>query len=122
MALVDSRDGRNFDYGRQLSYAGPQALRNLFGRGHVLSIERYTQRFLADYARANKRRQRPRYRETHCVCGQRRFPTDKLTLSIDSRRGGSDIGGVIALGRADDYGASERALDYPFPRRVGAEE
>ena len=34
MALVGKRDGRNFGYGRQLSYAGPQALRDLFGGGH----------------------------------------------------------------------------------------
>jgi len=27
MALVGRRDGRNFGYGRQLSYAGPQALK-----------------------------------------------------------------------------------------------
>lgn len=33
MALVGRRDGRNFGYGRQLSYAGPQALRDLFGGG-----------------------------------------------------------------------------------------
>lgn len=33
MGLVGRRDGRNFGYGRQLSYAGPQALRDLFGGG-----------------------------------------------------------------------------------------
>jgi len=27
MALVGRRDGRNFGYGRQLSYAGPQTLK-----------------------------------------------------------------------------------------------
>lgn len=27
MALVGRRDGRNFGYGRQLSYAGPQAVK-----------------------------------------------------------------------------------------------
>ncbi|MBA1188682.1 hypothetical protein G7Z99_06430 [Pseudomonas entomophila] len=27
MALVGKRDGRNFGYGRQLSYAGPQVLK-----------------------------------------------------------------------------------------------
>lgn len=31
MALVGRRDGRSFGYGRQLSYAGPQALKDLFG-------------------------------------------------------------------------------------------
>ncbi len=34
MGLVGRRDGRNFGYVRQLGYAGPQALRDLFGGGH----------------------------------------------------------------------------------------
>ena len=36
MALVGKRDGRNFGWGRQLSYAGPQALRDIFGGGHAM--------------------------------------------------------------------------------------
>lgn len=36
MGLVGRRGGLNFGYGRQLSYAGPQALRNLFDGGHYL--------------------------------------------------------------------------------------
>ena len=41
MALVGKRDGRNFGYGRQLSYAvaGPQALRDMFGGGHQGTIK-----------------------------------------------------------------------------------
>jgi len=31
VALVSRRDGCNFGYGRQLSYAGLQALQDLFG-------------------------------------------------------------------------------------------
>ena len=34
MAPVGRRDGRNFGYGRQFSYAGPRALRDMFGGGH----------------------------------------------------------------------------------------
>ena len=34
MGLVGKRDGRNFGYGRQLGYAGPQALKDLFGSRH----------------------------------------------------------------------------------------
>ncbi|MNC20581.1 hypothetical protein D3C75_685360 [compost metagenome] len=33
MGLVGKRDGRNFGYGRQLSYAGPQALKDLLAVG-----------------------------------------------------------------------------------------
>lgn len=44
MALVGRRDGRNFGYGRQLSYAGPQALRDLFGGGHYGTVEAHSDR------------------------------------------------------------------------------
>ncbi len=40
MALVGRRDGRNFGYGRQLSYAGPQALKDMFGGGHYGTVSR----------------------------------------------------------------------------------
>ncbi|WP_288650492.1 integrase domain-containing protein [Pseudomonas sp. UBA5568] len=39
MALVGRRDGRNFGYGRQLSYAGPQALKDVFGGGHYGTVK-----------------------------------------------------------------------------------
>ena len=44
MALVGKRDGRNFGYGRQLSYAGPQALRDLFGGGHYGTVKAHSDR------------------------------------------------------------------------------
>jgi hypothetical protein len=47
MALVGRRDGRNFGYGRQLSYAGPQALRDLFGGGHYGTVKAYSDRWQA---------------------------------------------------------------------------
>ncbi|OYU07438.1 MAG: integrase [Pseudomonas sp. PGPPP1] len=47
MALVGKRDGRNFGYGRQLSYAGPQALRDLFGGGHYATVKAHSDRWLA---------------------------------------------------------------------------
>jgi len=39
MALVARRDGRNFGYGRQLSYAGRQALQDLFAGGHFATVK-----------------------------------------------------------------------------------
>ena len=42
MALVGRRDGRNFGYGRQLSYAGPQALKDLFGGGHYGTVKAHS--------------------------------------------------------------------------------
>ncbi|MEE5129885.1 integrase domain-containing protein [Pseudomonas alliivorans] len=47
MALVGKRDGRNFGYGRQLSYAGPQALRDLFGDGHYGTVKAHSDRWQA---------------------------------------------------------------------------
>ena len=45
MALVGNRDGRNFGYGRQLSYAGPQALRDMFGGGHFGTVKAHSDRW-----------------------------------------------------------------------------
>ncbi|WP_367598616.1 integrase domain-containing protein [Pseudomonas fulva] len=47
MALVGRRDGRNFGYGRQLSYAEPQALKDMFGGGHYGTVKAHCDRWLA---------------------------------------------------------------------------
>ena len=47
MALVGRRDGRNFGYGRQLSYAGPQALKDMFGGGHYGTVKAHCDRWRA---------------------------------------------------------------------------
>jgi integrase len=47
MALVGRRDGRNFGYGRQLSYAGPQALQDMFGGGHYGTVKAHCHRWQA---------------------------------------------------------------------------
>ncbi|QPO22748.1 integrase domain-containing protein [Pseudomonas sp. Y39-6] len=47
MALVGRRDGRNFGYGRQLSYAGPQALKDLFDGGHYGTVKAHSDRWQA---------------------------------------------------------------------------
>jgi len=47
MALVGRRDGRNFGYGRQLSYAGPQALKDMFGGGHYGTFKAHCDRWQA---------------------------------------------------------------------------
>ncbi|PVZ12615.1 MULTISPECIES: integrase domain-containing protein [unclassified Pseudomonas] len=47
MALVGRRDGRNFGYGRQLSYAGWQALNDLFAGGHFATVKAHGDRWLA---------------------------------------------------------------------------
>ncbi|WP_053181903.1 integrase domain-containing protein [Pseudomonas thivervalensis] len=47
MALISRRDGRNFGYGRQLSYAGPSALKDMFGGGHYGTVKAHSDRWLA---------------------------------------------------------------------------
>ena len=47
MGLVARRDGRNFGYGRQLSFAGPQALKDLFGGGHYGTVKAHSDRWQA---------------------------------------------------------------------------
>ncbi|OOV97936.1 integrase [Pseudomonas sp. MF6396] len=47
MALVGRRDGRNFGYGRQLSYAGRQALEDLFAGGHFATAKAHGDRWQA---------------------------------------------------------------------------
>jgi len=47
MGLVGRRDGRNFGYGRQLSYAGPHALKDMFGGGHYGTVKAHTDRWQA---------------------------------------------------------------------------
>lgn len=47
MALVNRRAGRNFGYGRQLSYAGPQALKDMFGGGHYGTVRAHCDRWQA---------------------------------------------------------------------------
>jgi hypothetical protein len=42
MALVGRRDGHNFGYGSQLSYAGPQALKDMFGGGHYGTVKAHS--------------------------------------------------------------------------------
>lgn len=45
MGLVGKRDGRNFGYGRQLSYAGPMALKDMFGGGHFGTVKAHADRW-----------------------------------------------------------------------------
>ncbi|WP_460154308.1 integrase domain-containing protein [Pseudomonas sp. S3_G06] len=47
MTRVGKRAGRNFGFGRQLSYAGPQALKDLFGNGHFATVKAHSDRWQA---------------------------------------------------------------------------
>jgi hypothetical protein len=47
MALVGKRNGRNFGCGRQLSYAGPLALKDMSGGGHYGTVKTHCDRWQA---------------------------------------------------------------------------
>ncbi|WP_455922477.1 integrase domain-containing protein [Pseudomonas putida] len=47
MALIGRRDGRNFGYGRQMSYAGSHALKDLFAGGHFATVKAHSDRWHA---------------------------------------------------------------------------
>ena len=47
MVRFGKRAGRNFGFGRQLSYAGPQALKDLFGDGHFATVKAHSDRWQA---------------------------------------------------------------------------
>jgi hypothetical protein len=46
MVFVGRWDGRNFGYGRQLSYAGPQLLKDMSGCGHYGTIKAHSDRWV----------------------------------------------------------------------------
>ncbi|EGH72845.1 integrase domain-containing protein [Pseudomonas syringae] len=47
MSRVGKRAGRNFGFGRQLGYAGPRAIKDLFGNGHYASAKAHSDRWQA---------------------------------------------------------------------------
>jgi uncharacterized protein with PIN domain len=72
MALVGRRDGRNFGYGRQLSYAGPQALKDLFGGGHFATVKAHSDRWLA-FVKWCRSEQGPSYNDARQIDRQTLF-------------------------------------------------
>ncbi|WP_419794457.1 integrase domain-containing protein [Pseudomonas palleroniana] len=69
MGLVGRREGRNFGYGRQLSYAGPQALRDLFGGGHYGTVKAHSDRWQA-FVRWCRSEDGPGFNDARQIDGQ----------------------------------------------------
>ncbi|WP_341796070.1 MULTISPECIES: integrase domain-containing protein [unclassified Pseudomonas] len=66
MALVGRRDGRNYGYGRQLSYAGRQALEDLFAGGHFATVKAHGDRWQA-FARWCRSEDGPGYNDARQI-------------------------------------------------------
>jgi integrase len=111
MALVGRRDGRNFGYGRQLSYAGPQALKDLFGGGHFATVKAHSDRWLA-FVKWCRSEQGPGYNDARQIDRQTllnyaqylRQQIDHGDLSIATAQNRlSSVNRTLAALRGDQY-------------------
>ena len=111
MALVGRRDGRNFGYGRQLSYAGPQALKDLFGGGHYGTVKAHSDRWLA-FVRWCRSEDGPGFNDARQIdrqtlldyAGHLRLQVDQGKLAIATAQNRlSSVNRTMAALRGDQY-------------------
>ncbi|WP_256819735.1 integrase domain-containing protein [Pseudomonas putida] len=111
MTLVGRRDGRNFGYGRQLSYAGPQALKDMFGGGHYGTVKAHSDRWLA-FVKWCRSQQGPGINDARQI--NRKILTDYAAYLRDAVRRGdlavstaqnrlSSVNRTMAALRGDQY-------------------
>ena len=111
MALVGRRDGRNFGYGRQLSYAGPQALKDLFGGGHYGTVKAHSDRWQA-FVRWCQSDEGPRFNDARQIDRQilldyaeylrQQIEQGELTIATAQNRL-SSVNRAMAALRGDQY-------------------
>lgn len=120
MALVGRRDGRNFGYDRQLSYAGPQALQDMFGGGHYGTVKAHSDRWQAfvrwcrsdDGPRLNDARQIDRQILTDYAAHLRHL-VDRGDLAIATAQNRlSSVNRTMAALRGDQY------VEVPSPSKA----
>lgn len=80
MALVGRRDGRNFGYGLQLSYAGPQALKDLFGGAHYGTVKAHSDRWQA-FVRWRRSEDGPGFNDARQIDGRPCWTTPGICVS-----------------------------------------
>lgn len=111
MALVGRRDGRNFGYGRQLSYAGPQALRDLFGGEHYGTVKAHSDRWQA-FVRWCRSEEGPGFNDARQInwqtmldyAGHLRQQVEKGELAIATAQNRlSSVNRTMAALRGDQY-------------------
>jgi integrase len=111
MTLVGRRDGRNFGYGRQLSYAGSQALKDMFGGGHYGTVKAHSDRWLA-FVKWCRSQQGPGINDARQI--NRKILTDYAAYLRDAVRRGdlavstaqnrlSSVNRTMAALRGDQY-------------------
>ena len=111
MALVGRRDGRNFGYGRQLSYAGPQALKDLFGGGHYGTVKAHSDRWQA-FVRWCRSEDGPGFNDARQIdrqtlldyAGHLRLQVDQGDLTVATAQNRlSSVNRTMAALRGDQY-------------------
>ena len=111
MVLVSRRDGRNFGYGRQLSYAGPQALHDLFGGGHYGTVKAHSDRWQA-FVRWCRSEDGPGFNDARQIdrqtlldyAGYLRLQVDQGELAIATAQNRlSSVNRTMAALRGDQY-------------------
>ena len=111
MALVGRRDGRNFGYGRQLSYAGPQALRDMFGGGHYGTVKAHSDRWQA-FVRWCRSKEGPGFNDARQIdrqtlldyAGHLRQQVEQGELAIATAQNRlSSVNRTLAALRGDQY-------------------
>lgn len=111
IALVGKRGGRNFGYGRQLSYAGPQALKDMFGGGHYGTVKAHSDRWLA-FVRWCRSEDGPGFNDARQIdwrtlldyAGHLRHQVEQNAISIATAQNRlSSVSRTMAALRGDQY-------------------
>jgi hypothetical protein len=111
MGLVGRLDGRNFGYGRQLSYAGSQALRDFFGGGHYGTVKAHSDRWQA-FVRWCRSENGPGFNDARQIdqqtlldyAGHLRLQVDQGELTIATAQNRlSSVNRTMAALRGDQY-------------------
>ena len=111
MALVGRRGRPNFGYGRQLSYAGPQALKGLFGSGHYGTVKAHSDRWQA-FVRWCRSEDGPGFNDARQInrqtlldyAGHLRLQVDQGELAIATAQNRlSSVNRTMAALRGDQY-------------------
>jgi len=106
MARVGKRSGKNFGYGRQLSYAGRQALQDMHGNGHYGTVKAHGDRW-QPFVEWNRSEGGPGVNEARHISGQ--IAADYVAyLRGQLKRG--EISASTALNRISSFNQTMAAL------------
>jgi integrase len=106
MARVGKRSGKNFGYGRQLSYAGPQALQDMYGDGHYGTVKAHSDRW-QPFVKWNRSEGGPRVNDARDISRQIAADYAVYLCGQVERR---EISASTALNRMSSFNQTMAAL------------